>query len=50
MSTRASAVVGHTRAINHLKVLIVSALEDLRVELRGKLSDAQLNYCATLRQ
>jgi hypothetical protein len=32
MSTRASAVVAWTRAINHLKALIVSAHENLRAE------------------
>jgi transposase len=49
MSTRASAVTARTRAINHLKALIVSAPEELRAELRGKTSDAQITYCAALR-
>jgi transposase len=49
MSTRASAVVARTRAINHLKALIVSAPEDLRAELRTMTSDAQITYCAALR-
>ena len=49
MSTRASAVTARTRAINHLKALIVSAPEALRAELRGKTSDAQITYCAKLR-
>lgn len=49
MSTRASAVVARTRAINHLKALIVSAPEDLRAELRHMTSDAQILYCAALR-
>jgi transposase len=49
MSTRNSAVLARTRAINHLKALIVSAPEDLRAELRAKTSDAQITYCATLR-
>ena len=49
MSTRASAVVARTRAINHLKALIVSAPEDLRAQLRHMTSDAQITYCAALR-
>lgn len=49
MSTRASAVVARTRAINHLKALIVSAPDDLRAELRSMTSDAQITYCAALR-
>jgi transposase len=49
ISTRASAVTARTRAINHLKALIVSAPEELRAELRGKTSDAQISYCAALR-
>lgn len=49
MSTRASAIVARTRAINHLKALIVSAPEDLRAELRHLTSDAQILYCAALR-
>lgn len=49
ISTRASAVTARTRAINHLKALIVSAPEELRAELRGKTSDTQISYCAALR-
>lgn len=49
MSTRASAVVARTRAINHLKALIVSAPEDLRAELRHLSTDSQITYCAALR-
>ena len=49
VSTRASAVVARTRAINHLKALIVSAPEDLRAQLRHLASDAQITYRATLR-
>ncbi len=49
VSTRASAVVARTRAINHLKALIVSAPETLRAELRGMTSDNQITYCAALR-
>ena len=43
ISTRASAVTARTRAINHLKALIVSAPEELRAELRGKTSDTQIS-------
>jgi transposase len=49
ISTRASAVTARTRAINHLRALIVSAPEELRAELRGKTSDTQISYCAALR-
>ncbi len=49
VSTRASAVVARTRAINHLKALIVSAPEALRAELRGMTSGNQITYCASLR-
>jgi transposase len=49
MSTRAGAVAARTAAINHLKALIVSAPEELRAELRGRTSDAQILYCAKLR-
>ena len=48
-STRASAVVARTRAINHLQALIVSVPEDLRAQLRPMTSDAQITYCAALR-
>ena len=34
---------------NHLKALIISAPEDLRAELRGRTSDAQISYCVKLR-
>ncbi|OAP20908.1 Transposase IS116/IS110/IS902 family protein [Amycolatopsis sp. M39] len=49
MSTRAGAVSARTAAINHLKALIVSAPEQLRAELRDRSSDAQIGYCAKLR-
>lgn len=49
VSTRASAVVARTRAINHLKALIISAPESLRAELRGMTSDNQITYSAALR-
>ncbi|MEV7042533.1 IS110 family transposase [Amycolatopsis sp. NPDC051061] len=48
LTTRHSAVLAATAAINHLKALIVSAPEDLRAELRGKSSSAQITYCAEL--
>lgn len=48
LTTRHSAVLAATAAINHLKALIVSAPEDLRAELRGKTSSAQITYCAAL--
>lgn len=41
--------MARTRAINHLKALIVSAPEDLRAPLRTMTSDAQISYCAALR-
>ncbi|MEU4523967.1 transposase [Amycolatopsis sp. NPDC024027] len=44
LSTRAGAVSARTAAINHLKALIVSAPENLRAELRGQTSDAQISY------
>jgi transposase len=46
LTTRHSAVLAATAAINHLKALIVSAPENLRAELRGKASSAQITYCA----
>jgi len=49
MTTRAGAVTARTAAINHLKALIVGAPDDLRAELRGRTSDAQIAYCAKLR-
>jgi transposase len=48
-TTRAGAVTARTAAVNHLKALIVSAPEDLRAELRSRTSDAQIAYCARLR-
>ena len=49
MTTRAGAVAARTAAVNHLKALIVSAPEDLRAELRGRTSDAQISHCTKLR-
>ncbi|MBN9743333.1 IS110 family transposase [Amycolatopsis sp. A1MSW2902] len=48
LTTRHSAVLAATAAINHLKALIVSAPEDLRSGLRGKSSSAQIACCAEL--
>jgi transposase len=48
MTTRAGAVAARTAAVNHLKALIVSAPEELRAELRGRTSDAQVVYCSRL--
>lgn len=48
MTTRAGSVAARTAAVNQLKALIVSAPEDLRAELRGRTSDAQIVYCARL--
>jgi transposase len=48
VTTRAGAVTARTAAVNHLKALIVSAPEDLRAELRGRTSAAQITYCARL--
>jgi transposase len=48
LTTRHSAVLAAAAAINHLKALIVSAPEDLRSELRGKSSTAQIACCAEL--
>lgn len=49
ITTRAGAVTAGTAAVNHLKSLIVCAPDDLRAELRGRTSDAQMTYCAKLR-
>jgi transposase len=48
-ATGQGAVTATTAAINHLKALIVSALEDLRAELRGSGSKAIISHCARLR-
>jgi len=49
LATRQAAVVGRTAAINQLKALVVGAPEELRAELRGRSTAAQVAYCAKLR-
>ncbi|MFC6371377.1 IS110 family transposase, partial [Nonomuraea thailandensis] len=49
-TTRRSAVSATTAAINHLKVLIVSAPDDLRSEIRSMSSKAQISHCANPRE
>lgn len=47
---RRGALGARTRAINHLKSLVVSAAEDLRAELRGLGGRALIRRCAGLRR
>jgi hypothetical protein len=47
--TRAGAVVGRTKAICHLKALLVSAPEPLRQHFRKMTTDEQLVRCSRLR-
>ncbi|MEU1409621.1 IS110 family transposase [Streptomyces sp. NPDC005728] len=49
LTTRQSAVLASTAAINLLKALIVSAPDEVRVELRGMKSKEQVAHCARLR-
>ncbi|MEV6534166.1 IS110 family transposase [Streptomyces sp. NPDC051639] len=49
LATRQSAVLASTAAINLLKALIISAPDELRVELRGMRSKDQVAHCAKLR-
>jgi transposase len=49
LATRQGAVVARTAAINQLKALVVGAPEELRAELRGRSTAAQVTYCAKLR-
>ncbi|MCQ8836640.1 transposase, partial [Streptomyces malaysiensis] len=49
LATRQSAVLACTAAINLLKALIISAPDELRVELRGMKSKDQVAHCAKLR-
>ncbi|WP_372494383.1 transposase [Actinoallomurus purpureus] len=49
LATRQGAVEATTAAINHLKALVVSAPDDLRAEIRALGSNAQVAYCAKLR-
>jgi transposase len=50
LTTRRNAVVAWTQTVSQLKGLIVSAPEDLRAELRGRGTKAQVTSCAALRQ
>jgi hypothetical protein len=47
--TRRGAVRARTKAINHLKALVVTAREELRHQLRGLGTDELVNRCARLR-
>lgn len=49
LATRHGAVVARTRAICHLKALLVSAPEQLRNHFRNMSTDDQLTRCARLR-
>jgi transposase len=49
LATRHGALVARTCAINQLKALIVGAPEELRAELRGRSTNAQVTCCAALR-
>jgi transposase len=49
LTTRHGAVVARTRAICHLKALLVTAPEQLRHHFRNKTTDQQLTRCARLR-
>ena len=49
LTTRHGAVVARTKAICHLKALLVSAPEGLRLHFRNMTSDEQLVRCARLR-
>ena len=47
--TRRGAMRARTRAINHLKALVVTAHEELRHQLRGLRTDELVTRCARLR-
>lgn len=49
LTTRHGAVVARTRAICHLKALLVTAPEQIRHHFRNKTTDQQLTRCARLR-
>jgi hypothetical protein len=49
LTTRHSAIGARTRAINHLKALVVNAPERLREQLRALATDQLLARCARLR-
>jgi transposase len=50
LTTRRNAVNARIQTVNQLKALIVSAPEELRAELRGRGTKAQISYCAVLRR
>ena len=50
LTTRRNAVTAWTQTVSQLKALIVSAPEELRAELRGRGTKAQITYCAALRE
>jgi transposase len=50
LTTRGNAVNARIQTVSQLKVLIVSASEELRAELRGRGTKAEISYCATLRR
>ena len=50
LTTRRNAVTAWTQTVSQLKALIVSAPEELRAELRGRGTKAQISYCAALRR
>jgi transposase len=49
LTTRHGAVRARVEAINQLKALVVGAPEQLRAELRGRCTSAQVSVCARLR-
>jgi transposase len=49
LTTRRNAVTAWTQTVSQLKALIVAAPEELRAELRGRGTKAQITYCAALR-
>jgi transposase len=48
LTTRHSATVARVAAVNQLKALSVGAPEELRAQLRGRSTAAQVTYCAGL--
>jgi transposase len=48
--TRRGAIRARTKAINHLKALVVTAREELRHQLRNTPTDALVERCARLRR
>jgi transposase len=49
LTTRHGAIRARVEAINQLKALVVAAPEELRAELRGRCTSAQVDACARLR-